>query len=153
MWKIYTVVVAPILMLVSYRYPYISLAISSICALCYFYAHPILWTCMILTWLRDSVDDPEYTRIINKYLAFLDDPYDEIQAKEILMESVGYAVGISTMPRIKHIGDPITCPVSLEDIRSGDDVMVLPCGHKGRYDTMKQWIVKHHTCPVCRNDT
>lgn len=152
MYMFYGVVV-PIMVFISYRYPYILLIISAICILCYLYLDPISWARMALIWLRDRIEDPSYTHMVNRYLAFLGDPFDENQAKEIMMESISYATGANRMPRITHIGETAICPISLEEIHSGQTVMVLPCGHRGLYIHMSEWIQKHHTCPTCRQTT
>ncbi|KAL6146931.1 hypothetical protein ACLB2K_057607 [Fragaria x ananassa] len=47
-----------------------------------------------------------------------------------------------------------SCAVCLEDFGGGvDDKMIarLPCSHYFHADCTAQWVVDHHTCPLCRS--
>jgi len=47
-------------------------------------------------------------------------------------------------------GENSTCCVCLEALREGDSVAKLPCGHVYHAACVKNWLIKHCTCPNCR---
>ena len=47
-------------------------------------------------------------------------------------------------------GENSTCRVCLEALSEGDEVAKLPCGHVYHPGCVKDWLIKHCTCPNCR---
>ena len=47
-------------------------------------------------------------------------------------------------------GENSTCCVCLEALSEGDEVAKLPCGHVYHPGCVKDWLIKHCTCPNCR---
>ena len=48
----------------------------------------------------------------------------------------------------------VECPMCLEQLKQGDEVVKLPCGHVFRSSCIEKWLLytsfQQRTCPVCR---
>ena len=50
-----------------------------------------------------------------------------------------------------HSGEPCQCPITLACIAAGDDVSVLPCGHRFTPGAVHMWLKEYAAhCPICR---
>jgi hypothetical protein len=63
---------------------------------------------------------------------------------------------IESLPKVKVTADDLMeaanreCVVCLEPQQIGNIACKLPCGHLYHTDCLREWLVKHCTCPVCR---
>ncbi|XP_059664168.1 NEP1-interacting protein-like 2 [Cornus florida] len=47
----------------------------------------------------------------------------------------------------------INCTICLEDFKNGDNVRILPsCRHRFHSHCIDEWLSRHGSCPVCRED-
>lgn len=55
-------------------------------------------------------------------------------------------------PRLKELGSDSLCPVCLESLKLGDQVMTLPCHRVHTYHPpcIAPWLAQSNSCPVCR---
>ena len=66
------------------------------------------------------------------------------------------AEAIAKLPKIKaneKILGPegkAACPVCMEDVVLGEEVLELPCKHWFHEECAKSWLQEHNTCPICR---
>lgn len=42
------------------------------------------------------------------------------------------------------------CPVCMDDVHLGDEVVCLPCSHWFHETCASAWLGEHNTCPICR---
>ena len=42
------------------------------------------------------------------------------------------------------------CTICLEEYKENDDLYQLQCGHYYHKECIDDWLLKHHTCPLCR---
>ncbi|KAK3292272.1 uncharacterized protein B0H64DRAFT_328527 [Chaetomium fimeti] len=42
------------------------------------------------------------------------------------------------------------CTICIDDIKKGDEVLVLPCSHWYHGECVVLWLKEHNTCPICR---
>lgn len=42
------------------------------------------------------------------------------------------------------------CSVCMDDVKIGDEVVVLPCNHWFHENCASLWLSEHNTCPICR---
>lgn len=42
------------------------------------------------------------------------------------------------------------CSICMDDVKVGDEVMVLPCNHWFDEACVRAWLSEHNTCPICR---
>lgn len=48
---------------------------------------------------------------------------------------------------------PSRCPISLNDFTNGESILqIRRCKHAFRPNDIRQWLTRHTTCPVCRQD-
>ena len=44
------------------------------------------------------------------------------------------------------------CSICMEDFKTDDIIRVLNCNHYYHHDCIDKWLIKHKTCPYCRNN-
>lgn len=103
----------------------------------------------ILLWLKLSVGNDHYANLIDRLLHAMDTRSQE-DTQELLVDFISFAQGTSRYRPTRYIGNDFKCPISHDTIHNGDMIMVLPCGHSGRYNSFKSWIDTNNTCPICR---
>ena len=66
------------------------------------------------------------------------------------------AEAIAALPK-KKIDDKMLgpegkaeCSVCMDDVKKGDEVVVLPCSHWFHEACAGMWLGEHNTCPICR---
>ncbi|KAI1177486.1 hypothetical protein F4777DRAFT_207415 [Nemania sp. FL0916] len=42
------------------------------------------------------------------------------------------------------------CTICIDEVKVGDEVVVLPCGHWFHEECASLWLKQHNSCPVCR---
>ena len=43
-----------------------------------------------------------------------------------------------------------SCCICLDDIKKGEETVLLPCGHMFHWNCCLNWLKKNNTCPMCR---
>ena len=52
--------------------------------------------------------------------------------------------------KTNQLDDP--CSICFCEYMEKDKIITLPvCKHKFHFNCLKPWLMKNHTCPVCRN--
>lgn len=55
------------------------------------------------------------------------------------------------LENFKHTGKIITCPITMEDIKEGDNmVKIVKCNHSFSETGILSWLVIKQNCPICR---
>ena len=73
------------------------------------------------------------------------------------MTSTTVVTPFRSTPQTKHIEEPI-CSICLSEFEVGDCLaksaypMCSKCDHTYHYDCLSNWLMKHDTCPMCRQD-
>ena len=44
----------------------------------------------------------------------------------------------------------LTCPICLDNLLLTQALLFLNCGHFFHFPCIREWVVRNHTCPVCR---
>lgn len=71
---------------------------------------------------------------------------DESPYRQVVSEE-----GKDSIIETKHHGESIQCPITLSEIKEGDPVATLPCGHHFNPEGLKKWLTEYDVkCPVCR---
>jgi hypothetical protein len=108
----------------------------------------ILYIRPILILLRNRVQNRRYTQIVDRLLQ--SSTVDE--TREVFVEFLYLVTGEHRFKESVHIGDDFLCPITQEIVHSRDSIMLLPCGHKGKYTPMKEWVDRNSICPICRKE-
>lgn len=103
----------------------------------------------IFEWLKGEVSHHRYSYLVDRLLDAIEKMSIE-ETSEILIDLIYFLRGTTRYRPVRYIGETFECPISKEDIKTGDHILILPCGHMGGYDRMKEWIDNHTTCPICR---
>lgn len=106
----------------------------------------------ILLFLMDNIDDDRYKTLVHRLLHVIDNG-NEDGVYELLVDTIYGIRGVPSYRGIRYVGDDITCPISMDTISTGTSVLVLPCGHIGKYDAMREWLCINNICPICRSPT
>lgn len=43
----------------------------------------------------------------------------------------------------------IICPVCQENIKEGENIIILPCHHMGHSECLNKWLIDRVRCPMC----
>lgn len=78
-----------------------------------------------------------------------DDPTTYSDTNEIETQHFSFLVHAST--KYDFHGEPKECPICLEKLKDGDEVISLPCAHTFHFQCITSWLSEHDTCPLCRN--
>ncbi|VDP00348.1 unnamed protein product [Soboliphyme baturini] len=93
---------------------------------------------------------------------FLDDLFSVLEsAGEVNIEEAGSSRSdamsveeIAALPTVKVSENMAwqqkTCAICMEDLHLQEWVTVLPCRHVYHPKCTKQWLLRHRTCPTCR---
>lgn len=44
------------------------------------------------------------------------------------------------------------CPVCCSNMKKGEEIMLVPCGHMYHTECITPWFAEHNSCPVCRRE-
>lgn len=67
--------------------------------------------------------------------------------------SVLDSLPVSTVSKAQDLPeDHRTCPICLEEFRSGQERRTLPCLHGFHKECIDNWLRSHSTCPICKYD-
>lgn len=103
----------------------------------------------ILLFLEEKVSNERYSSLIHRLLsAFQRSDIDE--TRELLIDIIYFIQGTTRYRPIRYVGDTFVCPMTRDNVSTGDIVLILPCGHMGKYTEMKQWIDTNTACPICK---
>jgi hypothetical protein len=73
----------------------------------------------------------------------------QVQAGPISIESI--IASQTTIYQQPELPEPITCPITLEPIEVGTNVMkITRCGHIFKEAALRRWLRRDARCPVCR---
>lgn len=100
-------------------------------------------------YMKEKVDLPRYSSLLDRLITAIEN-VDPEETREIFIDIIYFIQGTTRYRPLKHVGDMFECPISKEEIRTGDLVLILPCGHKGKYQSMKEWVDTSPVCPICR---
>lgn len=103
----------------------------------------------IFRWLQENTADQRYSVLIDRLLNAIE-RVDVEETREILIDFIYFIQGTTRYRPVQYVGDTYQCPISQDDIRTGDSILILPCGHSGKYEQMKEWVDSHTLCPICR---
>ena len=42
------------------------------------------------------------------------------------------------------------CSICLSEIKTSEDIIILPCCHTFHNNCIMQWLARNNTCPICR---
>ena len=97
-------------------------------------------------WFLPAASDGETLVAAARMMSALRQGSRPEQRRSVLSED-----GYSELRRELHSGEPCQCPITLESIATGDDVAVLPCGHRFTPSAVDRWLKEYDAhCPVCR---
>jgi len=103
----------------------------------------------VFTWLKERVSNQRYSYLVDRLLVALDRT-DIDETRELLIDFIYFVQGATRYRPISYVGEPFLCPIQREELKTGDQILILPCGHKGKYTDMKRWVDNNPSCPVCR---
>ena len=103
----------------------------------------------IFTWLKDKSANQRYSYLVDRLLDAVR-KMDIDETRELLVDFIYFVQGTTRYRPIRYVGDAFRCPISHEDLKTGDMILILPCGHKGKYENMKEWVDDNTSCPECR---
>lgn len=103
----------------------------------------------IFSWLKEGASHQRYGYLVDRLLDAIE-KMDIEETRELLVDFIYFTQGTTRYRPIRYVGDVFTCPISKEELKTGDSLLILPCGHKGKYENMKEWVDSHTTCPECR---
>lgn len=85
--------------------------------------------------LNDSLNDPE-----------------QVKYKNVITEKAKDLIQMKGYVKNDYI-EQLSCPMTLNDFKEGDDIAELPCGHIFERMAILKWLEEENVCcPVCRTE-
>mgnify|MGYP003631833736 CR=1 FL=1 len=75
---------------------------------------------------------------------------DQVKYKKVITEKAKDLIQIKAYVKNDY-NEQLSCPMTLNDFKEGDDIAELPCGHIFEQIAIFKWLEEeNYCCPVCR---